>query len=193
MTRPLPARWVLYTLVLLLAAAAVFAPEAGTPVELVQPVLRSQAAPPARASAAGTALALPQSRGLPAPSGDPFATPHAAAPETAAIGRLATPQARVHTAPPVPFVFLGRWQERDRHFVFLQRGDRSYKVEQAGPLDGDYTVVALGERSLQLRYEPLGLVQELRFDNPPATPPVRALAAQTAASAPTPGTDPAEN
>lgn len=197
MKLPPRARWVPYTLVLLLTAAAVFAPEAESPVELVQPVARAPMAAAARSAApkdmAEPTLALPQARGLPAPMGDPFSAPRPAQAEAAVAPRPAASRAVVQTAPPLPFVFLGRWQERGRSFVFLQRGERSYKVEQAGPLDGDYTVHALDERGMQLRYEPLGLLQELRFDAPPAAQPARALAARSAAPVPPPDTDTAEN
>lgn len=193
MKLPPRARWVLYTLLLLLAAAAVWAPEAEEPVELVQPVARTRAAPALRSETPEPGLGLPQARGLAAPLGDPFSAARAAANEAPAAPRAAASQARVHTAPPLPFVYLGRWQERGRTYVFLQRDGRPYKVEQPGPLDSEYAVLAMDDRGMQFRYEPLGLVQELRFDTPPPARPARAVATQAAAPAPPPETDTAEN
>jgi hypothetical protein len=76
--------------------------------------------------------------------------------------------------PALPFMFVGRWKEQDRTVALLLREGRSYRVDGAGPLDRDYAVEAVDERTIRLRYLPLGVVQDLRFG-------VRALDAPTTA------------
>ena len=180
-------RWAAYAVAGALTAAAMLAvdrrPEAAA---VVQAVARPAAAAGGGRQSPPSPLPLPLpapltlDRRVPAaPQSDPFAPLGAetmAAAAAAAAARPAAGPPPAPLAPPLPFSYLGRWQEQGRSAVFLWRGDRSFKVLGAGPLDADYAVERLGPRHVVLRYLPLNELQQLSFDAPPPAPAPQASA-----------------
>ena len=177
-------RWIAYAAAGALTAAAMVAVNRPEPAAVVQAVPRpatttkTATAGSERAPPAATTLTL-EKRVSAAPQVDPFAPLGAEAAATAAAAAAASraagpPPAAV--APPLPFSYLGRWQEGGRSAVFLWRGDRSFKVLGPGPLDADYAVERLGPRHVVLRYLPLNELQQLSFDAPPPAPAPQASA-----------------
>ncbi|MFT3819939.1 MAG: hypothetical protein QM750_20385 [Rubrivivax sp.] len=175
-------RWMAYAAAGALTAAAMWAVDhRAEPAAAVQAVPRTAAAPGGGRQPRSSPPPLPlmltlEKRVSTTPRSDPFAplgaeaTATAAAAASAAAARAAAGPPPAPAAPPLPFSYLGRWQEQGRSAVFLWRGDRSVKVLGPGPLDADYAVERLEPRRLLLRYLPLNQLQELSFDAPPPAP-----------------------
>jgi hypothetical protein len=70
-------------------------------------------------------------------------------------------------APPLPFRFMGRYEENGQHRVFLQENDKTWIVGVGDMLSGTYRVETIGEHSVGLRYLPLEEEQVLEMDNTP--------------------------
>lgn len=64
-------------------------------------------------------------------------------------------------APPLPFHFLGRYEDAGQSVVFLQYNDQSLVVRQGDTLGEQYKVEKLDETTLSLRYLPLNQLQSL--------------------------------
>lgn len=185
-------RWSLYALAAAATAAAWLSLDESAPLPVVPAVERPRAGSPTATRVATpprqTLLATLQPRGLPAAGANPFApTPEAATEQASARpaqrqGQGATVAAPPQ-APPLPFIFLGRWQEQGKTAVFVQRGERAYKIDRPGPLGQDYAVLSINAHSLTLRYLPLDQTQELRFDAPPRPAPAPVGPTQPAAAA----------
>jgi pyruvate/2-oxoglutarate dehydrogenase complex dihydrolipoamide acyltransferase (E2) component len=94
-----------------------------------------------------------------APAVDPFArrsfSPAQAAPQ-AGNAPAAAP-----TAPPLPFVYLGKAIEDGRLEVFLGRGEKSYSVHAKQKLDDEYRIDKVSETSITFTYLPLKTRQTL--------------------------------
>lgn len=94
-----------------------------------------------------------------APAVDPFArrsfSPAQAAPQ------VVNAPAAAPTAPPLPFVYLGKAIEDGRLEVFLGRGERSYSVHARQKLDDDYRIDKVTETSITFTYLPLKTRQTL--------------------------------
>jgi len=68
------------------------------------------------------------------------------------------------TAPPLPFTYLGTFQESPDHLViFLVKGDRIYTVSRGDVIDNTYRVEEAGGGKLMLRYLPLNIQQVLKI------------------------------
>jgi hypothetical protein len=170
---PASARWSAYALAAVLTLAAAIWVGDDDAALVVQPSTRSseprstggrQAVEPA-----APGLALLAARNAQGATADPFAVLDPVPEETIAAGAGARAQALAPpaaSAPPLPFVYLGRWKEQGRTSVFVQRDDRSYKIDGPGPLDSEYAVRSIGDDRISLTYLPLGTVQELRLDAP---------------------------
>jgi hypothetical protein len=66
------------------------------------------------------------------------------------------------TAPPLPFTFLGKYQESPGHLViFLVKGDKVYTVIAGDVIDGTYRVDGIKGDVLALTYLPLNITQTL--------------------------------
>ncbi len=66
------------------------------------------------------------------------------------------------TAPPLPFAFLGSYQEPDgRQIYFLTRGERLYTVSAGDVIDGTYRVEEASGGQLGLTYLPLNILQSM--------------------------------
>jgi hypothetical protein len=88
-----------------------------------------------------------------------------------------TPRAAVASQPeppPLPFTFMGMVSEQGQAKIVLRRGGRVYKVTGPGPLDEQYSVEAIQEGLMLIRYLPMGVQQVLelsaRQEAPPAAP-----------------------
>jgi hypothetical protein len=69
-------------------------------------------------------------------------------------------------APPLPFKFLGRYQDADQAVVFLQYNDQNFLARVGDTLQGQYKVESLSATSLNLIYLPLNLPQSLSLGGP---------------------------
>lgn len=65
------------------------------------------------------------------------------------------------TAPPMPFSFLGRYEEGGVRTFMLVRGDRIYTVVEGEVIDNTYRVERLAAGQLELTYLPLSIKQTL--------------------------------
>lgn len=65
------------------------------------------------------------------------------------------------TAPPLPFSFLGRYEEEGTRIILLVRGDRIYTVSEGEVIDNVYRVDHLTGGLLELTYLPLNIKQTL--------------------------------
>lgn len=65
------------------------------------------------------------------------------------------------SAPPLPFVYLGKAIEDGKLEVFLSRGDKSYSVHAKQKLDDEYRIDKVTETSITFTYLPLKTRQTL--------------------------------
>jgi hypothetical protein len=65
------------------------------------------------------------------------------------------------SAPPLPFVYLGKMIEDGKLAVFLSRGEKSYSVHSGQKLDGEYRIDKVTETSVTFTYLPLKTRQTL--------------------------------
>ena len=198
MNVPASARWIAYALAAVLTLAAAVWVGDDDAALVVQPSTRSSVSRPPPTGGkqaiepAVPGLALLAARNAQGATADPFAVLTPAPDESLVAVAAAQAQAPVQsapTAPPLPFVYLGSWKEQGRTSIFVQRDDRSYKIDGPGPLDSEYAVRSIGEGGVSLTYLPLGIVQELRLDAPAVA---RAAAPAPVAQA-SPEPDPGEN
>lgn len=67
------------------------------------------------------------------------------------------------TAPPLPFVFLGKLVSADGIEVFLARGESTFVVNKSTVIEGTYRVDSIAPPMLSLTYLPLNQVQQLNI------------------------------
>lgn len=67
----------------------------------------------------------------------------------------------VPTAPPLPFTYLGRYEDAPTQLVFLVRGERMYTVSEGEVIDGTYRVARVTKGLVELTYLPLNITQTL--------------------------------
>ena len=72
----------------------------------------------------------------------------------------------IPTAPPLPFIFMGRITEEDRVSVFLAKGDRAYIAAEGDVIEGTYKLEKIQPRQVTLRYLPLDTAQTLPLKDP---------------------------
>lgn len=65
------------------------------------------------------------------------------------------------TAPPMPFSFMGRYEEGGMRIILLVRGDRIYTVSEGDVIDNTYRVERLAGGQLELTYLPLDIKQAI--------------------------------
>lgn len=65
------------------------------------------------------------------------------------------------TAPPMPFSFMGRYEEGGVRIIMLVRGDRIYTVSEGDVIDNTYRVERLAGEQLELTYLPLDIKQTI--------------------------------
>ena len=67
----------------------------------------------------------------------------------------------VPTAPPLPFTYLGRYEDAPMQLVFLVKGERMYTVAEGEVIDGTYRVARVTKGMVELTYLPLNITQTL--------------------------------
>jgi hypothetical protein len=81
----------------------------------------------------------------------------------AAAAAAAEAAARVPTAPPLPFAFIGSYTPDGSDPVFfLTQGDRVFDVRVGDTLENTYSVDALNNGQLVMTYKPLNIKQQLQ-------------------------------
>ena len=68
---------------------------------------------------------------------------------------------QVPTAPPMPFQFIGRMDDRTDLQVFLQNGEKIYVVRKGDVIDETWKIEGISDLELSLVYLPLHLSQTL--------------------------------
>ena len=71
------------------------------------------------------------------------------------------------TAPPLPFVYLGKKLEDGTWEVFLERGDRVLHVRERDVIEATWRVEAIRESAMTFQYLPLAQAQTLNFGTKP--------------------------
>jgi hypothetical protein len=64
-------------------------------------------------------------------------------------------------APPVPFSFMGRYEDGGTRIILLVKGDRIYTVTEGEVIDKTYRVERLAGGQLELTYLPLDIKQTI--------------------------------
>lgn len=99
------------------------------------------------------------------PAGDLFAARSwKAAPTLASVTEQpvnVAPVVQVPTAPPMPFQFIGRMDDRTDLQVFLQSGEKIYVVRKGDVIDETWKIEGISDLELSLVYLPLHLSQTL--------------------------------
>lgn len=65
------------------------------------------------------------------------------------------------SAPPMPFTFLGRYEDGGMRVIMLVKGDRIYTVSEGDVIDQTYRVERLAGGQLELTYLPLDIKQTI--------------------------------
>ncbi len=65
------------------------------------------------------------------------------------------------TAPPLPFSYLGRYQESEALLIILVKGDRLYTVSPGEVIENTYRVDGIASGRIELTYLPLNIKQTL--------------------------------
>jgi len=143
----------------------------------VQPIDRSAQTPEAASrekTAAGTSVLQIRRRGdnemdqagsgLFAPVNWETAPGNLAA-ETETVDEIPEENTQANLAPP-PFVVLGRYEDENRSYVFLQYMDETLAVSAGDIIADTYRVEKLENDTLTLLYLPLKTVQTLNMDKP---------------------------
>jgi hypothetical protein len=158
-TRDITKRAIVLTLALIAAAGLV----AGRERPAVE-VVPARATPAANAGAgAEIDLAKLEARAHATPQADPFA-PRSFAPPPAR--QTAAPDARPAppTAPPLPFVYVGRVTQDGKTEVYVLRGEELIDVVPGRKIDDEYRVDAISESSISFTYLPLKMRQSLELE-----------------------------
>ncbi|MFZ2161167.1 MAG: hypothetical protein WAW02_03010 [Sideroxyarcus sp.] len=65
------------------------------------------------------------------------------------------------TAPPLPFVYLGRYEDAPTQLAILLKGERMYTVAEGEIIDNTYRVERFTPGRVELMYLPLNIKQSL--------------------------------
>ena len=65
------------------------------------------------------------------------------------------------TAPPMPFSFMGRYEDGGRRIILLVRGDLVYAVSEGDVIDNTYRVERMNAAQVELTYLPLNIKQTI--------------------------------
>ena len=99
------------------------------------------------------------------PAGDLFAARSwKAAPQLATVTEQPVnliPVVQVPTAPPMPFQFIGKLNDRTDLQVFLQNGEKIYVVRKGDVIDDTWRIEGISDVELSFVYLPLHLSQTL--------------------------------
>jgi hypothetical protein len=69
------------------------------------------------------------------------------------------------TAPPLPFTYLGRYEDTPPVVVMLVKGDRIYTVSEGDVIENTYRVEHVAEGVVELTYLPLNIKQSISTGN----------------------------
>lgn len=70
------------------------------------------------------------------------------------------------TAPPVPFTYLGRYEDPPKLVVILSHGDRLYTVSEGEVIDDTYRVEHISDVAVDVVYLPMNLNQSIGIGQP---------------------------
>ena len=71
------------------------------------------------------------------------------------------PPPPVPTAPPVPFTYMGRYEDPPKRLVILAAGTKMYTVSEGEVIDGNYRVDRITDKTVDLVYLPLNINQSI--------------------------------
>lgn len=71
------------------------------------------------------------------------------------------PASQPKSAPPLPFILLGRYDDHQRSAVFLQYGGENLAVQAGDKIGSEYRVESLQGSSMVLRYLPGNVLQTM--------------------------------
>ncbi|MEB0023904.1 hypothetical protein QN370_19180, partial [Actimicrobium sp. CCI2.3] len=71
------------------------------------------------------------------------------------------------TAPPLPYVFMGKFDQADSHVVILTRGTRVHTVSEGDVLENTYRIEHIEANKVTFIYLPLGISQSLPIAGSP--------------------------
>ena len=66
--------------------------------------------------------------------------------------------------PPLPFRFLGKFEDGTDSFIYLGRGEQTFVVRLGDMVDGVYKILKITEQNVELEYVPTGDKQNLSFE-----------------------------
>lgn len=66
------------------------------------------------------------------------------------------------TAPPLPFTYLGRYEDAPTKLTILVKGERMYTVSEGDVIENTYRVERVAPGVVELTYLPLNIKQSLR-------------------------------
>jgi hypothetical protein len=145
----------------LAAAGSMVAGRERPAMEVVEPKAASAQA----AAAADIDLAKLDRREESLPQADPFAARSFAPPppvrQAAAAAAAAAPPAP--TAPPLPFVYIGKVTQDGKTDVYVMRGDELIDIAAGRKIDEEYRVEAIEETAIRFTYLPLKTHQSLEL------------------------------
>ncbi|AYF89985.1 secretion system X translation initiation factor [Pseudomonas sp. DY-1] len=97
------------------------------------------------------------------PAADLFAVQswYVAPPPPPAMASVAPPPPPKPTAPPLPFKFIGKMDDRQQMQVFLMRGEQVLVVREGDLIDKTYKVQRIDPERMTLVYLPLDIAQTL--------------------------------
>ncbi len=75
------------------------------------------------------------------------------------------------TAPPLPFTYLGRYEDPPKLFAILASGSKVYTVSQGEVIDGTYRVDRIADGVVDLMYLPLNISQTVKAPENKPQPP----------------------
>ncbi|WP_026076188.1 hypothetical protein [Noviherbaspirillum massiliense] len=67
------------------------------------------------------------------------------------------------SAPPLPFVYIGKMVEEEKVTVFLSKQDRNYTVKEGDVIDGTYRISSIKGTLMELTYIPLDIRQTMQI------------------------------
>ncbi|PTR23227.1 hypothetical protein [Pseudomonas sp. GV085] len=151
------------------AAALAWFPEYFKQADDSDPVVTTVATPakdkaPGASAAASSAAAQVPIKDL-SPAGDLFAARSwKAEPAPGTVTEqpaVVAPVVQSPTAPPLPFQFVGRLDDRSDLQVFLQNGEKIYVVRKGDVIDKTWRIERISDVELSLVYLPLHVSQTL--------------------------------
>lgn len=64
-------------------------------------------------------------------------------------------------APPVPFIYFGRYEDPSKRLIILALGTKLYTVSEGDVVDGNYRIEHITDKSVDLVYLPLNTYQSI--------------------------------